>query len=185
MKKRIVILAILSVVVVLLLIQSSYAWFATVDDTDSITLSSGEVNIEAPLLENYLIDKEFIVPGEELLDNNKVYSITNESSIDIELRFKVFVSSTSGDIEITDDNTNLIISPSNNWVYKNNYWYYETEDTSVITSDVTEINIFQSLKFNGLYYGNSSKLQDYTIKFVFQAKQHKFVTWTNIGEITY
>lgn len=171
------------------LATSSYAWLISLKRSGTIIFVSGEVKYE---LEGDLKEEDIIIPEKELVD--KQYVLTNKSTIDSEVRVKLYYQFTSGEIEETwqeysDSSTQEIKADfGNGWVYYEECWYYgELTDNNVNCTVIKgteniKINVLESLTVSGDNYGNAdSKDKNLIIKIVFQAKQKDYVEWKEIG----
>ncbi len=202
MKKKITVLTILIILLMLCLITTVYAWFSESLASNSFELNSGEIKVE---VNGSLIDSDetnYILPGQNLVLTN--YTLTNSSSIDIELRIKIEYSyvnkNETNETELLTktyqglENEELIVSLDSKWVNNQDYWYYGeiiTDETNVLHSEqikptTTELPLIDDIHYNGEVVGNDYSYinlnQELSIKLTFEVKQAKHLTWQLLGE---
>ena len=203
--KRLILLVILVVLLFISTLTVTYAWFIEVKRTSSVYFKVGEIEYEyqSNNWNESFISKKVIVPGMELINDNKAVSIFNMSTISSELRVLITVSYTINGQKyihyIGDPNDNKIsyalskdvienngeTSERELWKYgANGFWYFQESETSTILPYVSpgtsrEIKILESLKLNGDYFGNDVSAKNVVIKFTFQAKQSSYAGWTD------
>ena len=192
--KKILILLIAFLLTATTLITSTFAWITSLNRSGNIIFVTGEVKY---VLTGSLEEYNLIIPETPLI-KDQPYVLTNQSSIDSELRIKILYQF-SEDEEI-DENAWLLFdeksigdSPTNKlagklnsegtFSYSNGFWYYSKDNNStILAGDEVQITILEELYANGLACGNNecSKKNLY-IKIVFQAKQKNYVTWEELG----
>lgn len=205
--KRLVLPLILVVLLLISTLTVTYAWFIEVKRTSSVYFKVGEIEYEyqSGNWNDSFIDESVIVPGMELINDNKAVSIFNKSTISSELRMLITVSYTIDGTKyvhyIGNPNDSSITysiakdGDRNQWEYgSGGFWYFHESESSTILPYVPpgtarEIKILESLKLNGDYFGNSISAKNVTIKFTFQAKQSSYAGWTDqewkeLGDIT-
>ncbi|NLB85333.1 MAG: hypothetical protein GX794_04370 [Acholeplasmataceae bacterium] len=128
--------------------------------------------VTGSLKENYLY------PGGNMVETD--YLITNQSTIDLDLRIKLIFYLDEVEIDITSlieedgfdfDETSFLLNADGY------YYYHET-----LTPDDEEITLFTNLTFDGYIVKNEYNDQVLKIKLVVQAKQNRHVDWTDLGD---
>ncbi len=185
MKKQATIL-IVSLITLLITIIFVYALYVDTKTTPKITLKSGKVvyNLEGSTVEGE------IVPGQNLISTP--YTLTNNSTVDSQLRIKLIITLNEVELSYTDDriDTDILLEPT--FTLVGGYYYYGGVDGILSSSNTTPITIISSLILDGNFvknnYGNNNpeninySNKTVNIKFIFQAKQADRVTWQTLGE---
>lgn len=192
--KKILILLITFLLTALTLITSTFAWITSLNRSGNIIFVTGEVKY---VLTGSLEEYDLIIPETPLIEDD-IYVLSNQSSIDSELRIKILYQF-SEDEEINEnawllfDEKSIGDSPTNKLVgklnsegtfsYSDGFWYYSKDNNStILAGEQVQITILEELYANGLACGNNecSKKNLY-IKLIFQAKQKNYVTWAELG----
>ena len=190
-KLRITFFSILSLLLVVsLFMQGTFAWYSDVKQVSTV-LEAGNINY---VYTGSLIGSSKIVPGQTLI-NDFMMTLTNRSSIDTNLRVKIFYSYM--DIRTGVENppeeyykgcpldSYMDFALSNDWVYDSddNFFYYKGKDytipagSSVSNDTFTLISAFKLLESVDNMLSGST----FSLKAVFQSKQKEIATWTDIG----
>lgn len=192
--KKILILLIAFLLTATTLITSTFAWITSLNRSGNIIFVTGEVKY---VLTGSLEEYNLIIPETPLI-KDQPYVLTNQSSIDSELRIKILYQFSEG--EEIDENAWLLFdeksigdSPTNKlagklnsegtFSYSDGFWYYSKDNNStILAGEEVQITILEELYANGLACGNNecSKKNLY-IKLIFQAKQKNYVTWAELG----
>lgn len=155
------------------------AWLTDTKTTPPTTFTVGDVKYTWN--GTTVSDGTPIVPGQNLIVD--LFHLTNESTIDSELRVKIIANYTlEGETE-SHDALHLFkdLSLMSGWVYKDEFWYYEPEGISTIAPTVTTVNVIDTLILDGSQVGNTYSKAAFTIQFIFEAKQKDYVTWEELG----
>ena len=211
-KYKTLLLLLILCMVVCIFAGTTYAWFVKVKRTGAVYFKSGEVeySIDSDGFENNFIEKDFIVPGENLIKENSVVYFNNHSSISSRVRILIKV--------IVDDKHYVLGQPNGSLLYEMaseegyswkyieekveqgkpyvGYWYCEiseiNEDNTTTISEilppidggnVEEIPVLKMLKLDGSKFGNTVAGKDVKIHFYFQARQSDYADWIKIGQI--
>ena len=202
-KYKTLILLLILCMVVCIFAGTSYAWFVKVKRTGAVYFKTGEVeySIDSEGFDNNFVDKQYVVPGDDLIIDGKTVYFYNNSSITSSVRVKIQVIINGTSYLIGEDNTGLIYemysSSTNRWEYLNGYWYYKnikTVEGAEVTDEIIpaltagesqqQINLINSIVLDGNVYGNSISTKEIKVKLYFQAKQADYADWTSIGDIT-
>ena len=198
--RRIVLVLVLIISLFVSMMTVTYAWFVEVKRTKPMYFKVGQLEYyyKNQNINDTFIDDTIIVPGMDLIEKNQSVKIYNTSKISSELRILIDVSYTIGDktyrhiLGDQETENRLIYEMSKEgervqWDYGDDgFWYYIYEDnTNIIPvpnqdNKMGEIDILDSLKLNGDYFGNFVSAKDIVIKFTFQAKQSSNVEWNEI-----
>ena len=195
--KKILILLITFLLTALTLITSTFAWITSLNRSGNIIFVTGEVKY---VLTGSLEEYNLIIPETPLIEDQP-YVLTNQSSIDSELRIKILYQFSEDDklenlkeedwlifdeASTNDTPTNKLAGKLNSegtFSYSDGFWYYSKDNNStILAGDEVQITILEELYANGLACGNNecSKKNLY-IKLIFQAKQKNYVTWEELG----
>ena len=191
--KKILILLITFLLTALTLITSTFAWITSLNRSGNIIFVTGEVKY---VLTGSLEEYDLIIPETPLIEDQP-YVLTNQSSIDSELRIKILYQFSEEEIDenawllfdeksIGDSPTNKLggkLNSEGTFSYSDGFWYYSKDNNStILAGEEVQITILEELYANGLACGNNecSKKNLY-IKLIFQAKQKNYVTWAELG----
>ena len=195
--KKILILLIAFLLTATTLITSTFAWITSLNRSGNIIFVTGEVKY---VLTGSLEEYNLIIPETPLI-KDQPYVLTNQSSIDSELRIKILYQFNEDDelenlkeedwlifdeASTNDTPTNKLAGKLNSegtFSYSDGFWYYSKDNNStILAGEEVQITILEELYANGLACGNNecSKKNLY-IKIVFQAKQKNYVTWEELG----
>lgn len=172
------------------LATSSYAWLISLKRSGKIIFVSGEVKYE---LVGDLKEEDIIIPEKELVE--KTYQLTNKSTIDSEIRAKLYYQFTTDEvldenwIEYSNqDNQKIKANFGDDWIYFDECWYYGEINNDMVSCNVinggedTVISVLQSLTVSGNNYGKDKNTNEkLVIKIIFQAKQKDYAKWSDIG----
>ncbi|MGI6360364.1 MAG: hypothetical protein ACOX02_04940 [Acholeplasmatales bacterium] len=175
MKKQITIL-IMSTIMLLMTIIFVYALFIDIKKTPKITYKSGKVvyTLEGSTVEG------LVVPGQNLISTP--YKLTNNSTIDSQLRIKLVITLDSEVLAYNDERISTDISLESTFTLVGDYYYYGGEDGKLLSTNTTPIIIISELILDGDNVKNNYANKDINIKFIFEAKQADHVTWQTLGE---
>lgn len=168
-----------------------YAFYTFTSETSNLVIETANLDFEINQndFDVGFIDKELIVPGDELINSPNVVNIVNKSTISSCLRLIIRIKIDDITYYLSDVDNEIIGVMSNGWTYDttDECWYYLGVNGSISPpTDIdnpTKINILESLRINGNYFGNSIASKNVEVTIIFQAKQHDFVSWQNIGEL--
>lgn len=198
--KKILFMSLGLLLIVSTLVVSISAWLTDTKQTPDTTFSVGDVKYT--IVSDFIADG-IIVPGQELIANtNEVtvpISLTNSSTVNSELRVRVIVTKKEfGGADpapvVTDLDSMFKTSINGSFVLdsgwikhatETNTWYYEVDTGDpVIPAGTQSFNVLSSLKLDGAKVGNDYVNDILTIKFIFEAKQAKYVTWDELASAT-
>ena len=196
MRKNLILSVIMLIVTCFAVLGATYAWFASSKTIDEVTFDSGSIQY---VLTGSLEDAsvlEVILPGEELVVQDRAIGVENYSTIESQLRVKIAYQMEGGAVVVfTDDNTDLssttasvigVIDDQFTYNEDDGYWYYyyEVGETTIPAYDelssILEIEIIHSLKVNGHVIGTPFQAKDFAVTIIFEAKQKKNVDWEDI-----
>ena len=212
-KYKTLILLLILCMVVCIFAGTTYAWFVKVKRTGAVYFKTGEVeySIDYNEFENNFTDDKIVLPGDDLIKQDKVVYIENLSSISSSLRIVIEVKIKDVSYFLGDPKKNQLkyemCSLENEyfWKYDSGYWYYtlyKKENNQIVldkngnpittetippvnaTGIVEQINIIQSIVLDGNYFDNGFASNDIMIVIHFQAKQADYANWDDIGAIT-
>lgn len=212
-KYKTLILLLILCMVVCIFAGTTYAWFVKVKRTGAVYFKTGEVeySIDYNEFENNFTDDKIVLPGDDLIKQDKVVYIENLSSISSSLRIVIEVKIKDVSYFLGDPTKNQLkyemCSLENEyfWKYDSGYWYYtlykkennqivldengnpitmETIPPVNVTGIVEQIKIIQSIELDGNYFDNGFASNDIMIVIHFQAKQADYANWDEIGAIT-
>lgn len=200
--KKIILLGLGLLLVVTTLVVSIAAWLTDIDETPYTTFTIGQVKYE---IVSDFIEGGTIVPGQQLIANSNeepvAIRLTNSSTVNSKVRvhIKVYFGGTlitnqSGlDAIFTTGGLNEGFSLDSGWVRDGDSttWYYgaaapgvgvESVDLgAIIDPTTTSIPVLSSLKLDGSKVGNDDATKSLTIKFIFEAKQADYVSWSEFA----
>jgi hypothetical protein len=190
-KQRIIILMILILALVAATSALITAWLTDTKQTGPTTFTVGDIEFE---WEGAITTSQPIVPGQELIAS--AYQLVNTSTVTSQLRVIFTITASLDETPLTNPeqyfiSTNLAAG----WVYNSTdeMWYYASFVDEVLTPTTipipTEGNdtipVLTTLKLDGTKAGNDISNYEFTITFVFQAKQNDYVTWADLGSATF
>lgn len=171
-----------------LLMTSVIAYFTDKKTTDDLTFTLGEVSYTL----SGAFDTEFVMAGVNLITND--IAITNNSSIQTELRLKISVSSSVFVTQLTLEDLfgASFYTLDSGWVLDAGYYYYrgsQSTETAPGTFSIPASNltlpILTSVILDGYKFSNNHANGTISINFVFEAKQADFITWQTLGDANY
>ena len=171
-----------------LLMTSVIAYFTDKKTTDDLTFTLGEVSYTL----SGEVDNAFVVAGVNLITND--ISITNNSSIQTEVRVKITVSSSVfvNQLTLEDLFGTGFYTLDNGWVLDTGYYYYRGSQSTETTPGIFSIPpnnlllpILTSVILDGYKFSNNHANGTINIQFVFEAKQADFITWQTLGDANY
>lgn len=190
-KYKLLVLLLVLCMIVCIFAGTSYAWFVKVKRTGAVYFKTGEVEYSisnSNFKDNMISNQEYIIPGQDLVIENKIITITNSSSISSGLRVFIKVTVNGKDYVVTDDENGDIISIFNSsWKYNSTdyCWYsYDGENEKMYEPNLSgsyEIELFESLVLNGAKFGNTVAAKNVYVTIIFQGKQYEYANW---GEVT-
>lgn len=185
MKKSVYILIILIALLIVSGVSTTLAWLTDTSSSEQ-TFTMGSVSYTL----NFTKTEDVIVPGQNLLDT---FSITNNSNVDSHIRFSITIDDlnesstldTTLGAESTDSPIIYKLSENSGISYEDGYFYYgsKSSPTDITTSLV--ITPLSSLSFNGEVVGNDYSNHEFRVTIVLQAKQAEYVTWNDLGSISF
>lgn len=168
---------------ILLLISSItlvYALFKSTKNIEDINFKTGDFSVQ---LQGSLIDDDYLVPGKELIAVPYVLVNNSNISIDILMILEVTLYGNPLDPQIysNEDGTlkDLIVITESYQQNGNQYLFENIEPNK-------NINIIESLIFNGYIVKNDYSDNLLEIKIRFLAKQHEYadeLEWEDIGTL--
>jgi len=167
-------LAILATLVVVV-----FALFIDTKNTPKITFKSGKVvySLQGSTVSGY------VVPGQNLID--QAFTLTNESTIDSQLRFKILIILNDETLELTDEriinDIETNIGSEFELISADGYYYFGGIEGVVRKTNNTPITIVSELILDGAFVKNEYADKVVKISFVFEAKQADHVTWEVLG----
>lgn len=176
MKKNLgVIIAFIAIILTTLVVV--YAWLVDIKKTPKIIFKSGKV---VYALEGSAVTG-LVVPGQNLIDNP--YTLTNQSTIDSQLRFKLVITLNNEVINQADDRVAVTLLLGTDFILntEDNYYYYQDVTGVVSKTLTTPITILTSIVLDGAYVKNAYADKQVSITFVFEAKQADHVSWETLG----
>lgn len=203
-KYKTLILLLILCMVVCIFAGTTYAWFVKVKRTGAVYFKTGEVeySIDSEGFDNNFVNKQYVVPGDDLVLEDEYLYFVNHSSISSSVRilFRAVINGTP--YVIGEENNGLIytmMSVENNykWEFNNGYWYYKnytqnSEGTYEYTEFIpqiavgstgVEMPVCESIILDGAVFGNSIATKDIVIEIYFQAKQADYADWASIGDV--
>lgn len=197
--KKILILSSLIIVMVVALtfvVSRIGAWLTDTDETPNVTLSVGEVKYEAFNTSFINGDDGPFVPGQNLVDGNTLH-LKNQSNVLSELRFSYTITYTlagqSTTVDALAENLFSTITWATGWAAgtggesdPTGYFYLSVGGNQEIAPSYnTAIRVIEELVLNGHIVGNDFANAEFTIKFVFQAKQADHLNWSSAGSLDF
>lgn len=161
------------------LIVVVFALFIDTEKTPKITLKSGKVvySLKGSTGSGY------VVPGQNLID--EAFTLTNESTIDSQLRFKILIVLNNETLELTDEriinDIEASIGSDFELISTDGYYYFGGIEGVVSKTKTTPITIVSEVILDGAFVKNEYADKNVKISFVFEAKQADHVTWEVLG----
>lgn len=200
--KKIILMSLGLLLIVATLVVSISSWLTDTKQTPDTTFSVGDVKYT--IVSDFIADG-IIVPGQELIANTSEVAVpiklTNSSTVTTHLRVRVIVTKKEkGAVDpapIVEDLNSIFTTSTEsggnfvlatNWkkhVTESNTWYYEVvAGDPIIPAGTQTLDVVSSLKLDGSKVGNNYVNDVITIKFIFEAKQSKYVTWEELATAT-
>lgn len=181
MKVKMNIIALIATVLLLLSsLTLVYAFFKSTKKIENIEFTTGVFFVE---LQGSLINDDYLVPGKELVA--VPYMLINNSSINIDILMILEVTIDGNPLDLAtysneDGTPNDLIVITGNYQQNGNQYLFENINPN------QNINIIDSLIFNGFIVRNDYSDSLLEIKIRFLAKQHEYaddLDWEDIGTL--
>ncbi|HQC30411.1 MAG TPA: hypothetical protein PLP51_01595 [Acholeplasmataceae bacterium] len=183
MKKKGIVLILMTLLLGAASIAVIFAWLIDIKETPSITLKSGKVEYQF----SGSAASGLIVPGQNLV--NTQYQIVNNSTVKSQLRIQLTIKLDGTAIvygtgtEADDDRVDVTLGLGSDFTKESDGFYYYGGLTGVLLeTNTTPIVIVSSIILDGYEVRNeySGKIVQIIIKI--QAKQADHVTWQTLTE---
>lgn len=148
-------------------------------NTPKITFKSGKVvyTLEGSSASG------LVVPGQNLI--SEAFTLTNQSTIDSQLRFKILIVLNDETLELSDERVinDITANIGSDFEFNNDDQYYYFGGTSGVVSKTnhTPFTIVSEVILDGAFVKNEYADKIVKISFVFEAKQSDHVTWDVLG----
>ena len=200
-KKIILLLGIVLLAVVGIMTNLIVAWLTDTGVTGPTEFTIGEVSYT--LDGSFIPEESVVVPGQQLIaldtdgETLKKFTLTNNSTVGSELRFKIEVIHEVDEGDDQDWIEYLTITYGSGWTLADGYYYYRgTEATPegdpatkhIIPAkdgDALVLDVITSIIIDGTKVGNAFQSLVFSITITFEAKQADYVTWAELGGIDF
>lgn len=186
MKKKTLLLVITTVLLILTCaVGITYAWL-TFNKEATIKYKVGSIDYVITEVDP---QNKVLVPGESLSN----FKIVNKSTFATDFRVTITIESTVTKDTVTDLKWTMGTSAETNQILieltegftqeKDGFIYYDNVPAGADGAGTEIAGIFQSIKINPELVGNDAMGADITITYNFEAKQHDYMTWDQMGTI--
>jgi predicted ribosomally synthesized peptide with SipW-like signal peptide len=175
-----------------ILLTAVYAYFTDRDTTEDLTFRLGEVAYTF----SGSFNTDYMMAGVNVID--MPITITNESTIDTEIRLIITVTSSVFGTDTLDgmfgENEALekYYTLGEGWILEGGYYYYRGPFSIETPTNVFRISAFNynipiltSVILDGYKFSNNHQDGTISISITCQAKQADFVTWATLGTANY
>ncbi len=173
-------LIILSSFLVVLLILGITALLLDIEETESVTFTSGKVSYT--ITGN--IKTGLIVPGENLI--NTPITLTNNSTVSHTLRVSVELKLDSNAISLDGSDGYIALEDltSNFSLESDGYYHYQELDYEIISS-VNNIILISNLVLNGYQVQNQFNDKKFEVTIKLYVRQFDNISWEDLGSINF